>query len=135
MKQYLYIAAKVAIPTNDVDKRKNFYLGCVGIRKDGVIVSSRNGSTVDSTALNVKRYILISSSHAEGRTLQKLGKEGIIFVARIFKNDHSFAMARPCGMCRNRIKALSVKKVYYSINNEQYGVWFPDINVDRIYRF
>jgi len=137
MKEYLYLAAKIARPTNENERRRNYYLGCVGIRKDGTIVSSKNGAIVNSTPIPIdtKRYLCIASSHAEGRVLQKLGKHGVLFVSRISKHEEQLLMARPCGMCRTKIKALSVKKVYYSINDDQYGVWFPDLNLDRVYKF
>ena len=116
----LMMAGGVAMPTDKNDHR-HFYLGCVGIRKDGAIVASKNGATKFSSV--VEHYQLIPNSHAEGRVLRKLGRNGTLYVARIARKDGSFAMSLPCPMCRTRIKAAGVKKVYYSINNNQYGVW------------
>ena len=130
MLDFLKQAARIALPNNDYDKR-SFWLGCVGIREDGAVVSSRNGSTAFSSS--VEHYQLEPSSHAEGRVLRKLGKNGIIFVARIAKKDGSLAMARACAMCRTRIKAFKVKRVYYSIDNEHYGIWFPKYDYDKIF--
>jgi cytidine deaminase len=124
-------AAQVALPTSHDDHR-HFWLGCIGIRDDGVMVSSKNGSVAFTDT--VKNYQLIPSSHAEGRVLRKLGKNGTLYVARVSKKDNSLAMARPCGLCQIRIKSFGVKKVYYTINNKQYGVWYSDTDTDKIYK-
>lgn len=124
-------AAIVALPTSD-DDRRHFWLGCVGVRDDGVIVSSKNGSVAFTDT--VENYQLVPSSHAEGRVLRKLGKKGTLYVARVSRKDGSLVMARPCGMCQVRIKSFGVKKVFYTINNKQYGVWFSDTDTDKIYR-
>ena len=126
----LMSAAKVALPTSSDDPR-NFWLGCIGIRQDGATVSSRNGAVEYSTS--IANYHFHPNSHAEGRVLRKLGKHGIVFVSRVSKKDHSLAMARPCGMCQVRLRAFGVKKVYYTINNDQYGVWYPSSDTDKIY--
>ena len=135
MKEYLYMAAKVALPTNDNERRRNYYLGSVGIRKDGTKVFSKNGATSDSTPVENPRYLLIPSSHAECRVLRKLGKDGVMFVARVSKEDHVLLMARPCQMCVVKICSMGVKKVYYTVNSTQYGVFLPEDGTDRIYRF
>ena len=123
-------AAEVALPTTDDDPR-NFWLGCVGIRDDGVMVSAKNGATEFSD--QVESYQLVPNAHAEGRVLRKLGKNGTLFVARVSRKDRSLAMSQPCGMCQVRIRAANVKKVYYTINDSQYGIWLPDTDKYRIY--
>ena len=125
----LLLAAKVALPTIDDDPR-SFWLGCVGIRKDGVIVSSRNGSSQFQDYIEYHQFN--PNAHAEGRVLRKLGKYGSIFVSRVAKKDGSLAMARPCPMCQTRIKSAKISKVYYSINNEQYGIWYTDNDYDKV---
>jgi cytidine deaminase len=126
----LTLAAEIALPTNDSDPR-NFWLGCVGIRDDGVQVTAQNGAAHFTTS--VENYQLVPNSHAEGRVLRKLGKCGVIFVARVSRKDRSLVMSQPCGMCQVRIKAAKVKKVYYTINDNQYGIWLPDSDTYRIY--
>lgn len=123
-------AAQIAIPNNDSDLRK-FWLGAVGIRDDGVTVSAKNGAITYSTS--VEYYNLNPHSHAEGRLLRKLGKNGVVYVARVSKGDGNMAMARPCHMCQIRLRSAKVKKVYYTINNSQYGVWYPESDTDRVY--
>jgi tRNA(Arg) A34 adenosine deaminase TadA len=132
MLDFLKRAARIALPNNDNDKR-NFWLGCVGIREDGAVVSSRNGSTAFSSS--IEHYQLVPSSHAEGRVLRKLGKNGIIFVARVARKDGSLAMSLPCPMCQVRIRGFGVKKVYYTINSEQYGIWNVKKDEHRVFNF
>jgi tRNA(Arg) A34 adenosine deaminase TadA len=125
------LAAKVALPTSDIDPR-NFWLGCIGVRRDGVLVSAKNGATVYYDT--VPYYHLIPNSHAEGRVLRKLGKGGILYVARVSRKDGSLAMSRPCDMCAVRIRAAKVKKVYYSINEDHYGLWLPQQDEEKIFK-
>jgi tRNA(Arg) A34 adenosine deaminase TadA len=129
MIDYFTMAANVALPTTDNDPR-NFWIAAIGIREDGTIVSAKNGA-VQST--DTKNYQFIPESHAEGRALRKLGKGGILYVARVAKFNRHFAMSRPCQMCAIRIKAYNVKKVYYTINENQYGVWTPGTDYDRVF--
>jgi cytidine deaminase len=124
-------AALVALPSSEIDQR-SFWLGCIGIREDGVMVSAKNGAVEFQNT--IENYQLVPSSHAEGRVLRKLGKGGVVFVARVSRKDGSLVMARPCGMCQVRLRAFKVRKVYYTINDTQYGVWFPDSDTDKIYK-
>ncbi len=122
----LKLAAKIAIPTpssleNDL---RDYWLGCVGYRKDGVLVSSKNGSYnsyhKDVIHLGDARH------HAEGRTIRKLGKDAPeLFVSRVRKLDGKLAMAAPCELCQNLIKAHRVAKVYFTISESEYGLWIP----------
>jgi hypothetical protein len=122
-------AAKVAMPTDENDPR-SFLLGCVGIRKDGVIVSAKNGAVQSSTTEN---YQKIPSSHAEGRCLRKLGYGGVVFVARVSKRDNNLAMARPCFFCRIKLRSKYVEKAYYTIDPNHYGVLYLKNEIDRIF--
>jgi cytidine deaminase len=131
MLDFLYQAAQIALPSVDKDYR-DYWLGCVGIREDGVIVYSKNGA-VEFRA-SVKSYQLHSTSHAEGRVLRKLGRAGTVYVARVSKKDGSLAMARPCGMCQIKLRAAKTLKVYYTINDNQYGVWYPSTDTDKIFK-
>ncbi len=126
------LAGKVALPPADSYDPRNFWLGCVGIREDGKIVSAKNGSVFSTETDN---YQHLPNSHAEGRVLRKLGKGGIIFVSRIHKIGMEYAMSYPCAMCQTRIKAFNVKKVYYTINDEQYGIWVPHLDSDKVFSF
>lgn len=109
IERMLNIAAKEAIKRNAIDKRC-FRLGSVGIRSDGAIVYSRNTSN----------YIKNRKIHAEYRLSKKLDYYGIVFVARVLR-DGSLGMARPCPDCVRALKSRRVRKVYYSIANNEYG--------------
>lgn len=125
------LAAKVAKPTayRELDPR-NFWLGCVGHRKDGAIVTAKNGAVMSS---DWKRKHLIPDAHAEVRAIKKSGKGAILYVARLSKiNDH-FVMARPCTVCRSFAKSYKIEKIYYTINNYQYGIYFPESDQDIVY--
>jgi len=121
-------AAKIG--SNSLYDKRNFLLGAIGIRKDGVLVAAKNGAVISSA---FEDYRIISDAHAECRVLRKLGKQGVLYVARVLKKDGSLAMARPCGVCQLRIKAAQVKVVFYTVNDFQYGRWDPATDRDRIY--
>lgn len=129
MLPFLLKAAKIALITDHNEKR-NFLLAAVGIREDGAIISAKNGAVISST---YEDYRIISDAHAECRALRKMGKHGVLYVARVLKKDGSLAMSRPCGGCQLRIKAAKVSKVFYTINNNQYGIWNVIDETDRVY--
>jgi tRNA(Arg) A34 adenosine deaminase TadA len=114
-------AAAIVAKSDDPCDKRNFVLGAVGIRKDGVLVSAKNGAVISST---YDDYRVIAEAHAEFRTIRKLGKNApALYVARVLKRDGSLAMSMPCGGCQLRIRAAKVGRVYYTINDKQYGVW------------
>lgn len=121
-------AAKIAVAENF--NKKNFLLGAIGIRKDGVAVAAKNGAVISSA---YEDYRIISDAHAEVRVIRKLGKQGTIYVARVLKKDGTLAMARPCGGCQLRIAAAQVKKVFYTIDENHYGVFSYIDGSDKIY--
>ena len=129
MHPILMSASKIAIPNNKLDKR-SFWLGAIGLRSDGVSVCSKNGASAFSTS--VEAYHFTPHSHAEGRVVRKLGKHGIVYVARVARKDKTLAMARPCSMCRILLRSYKVKKVFYTIDNNHYGIWLPHKDTDVI---
>lgn len=129
--QILKQAAEIALPSDYISDKRGFWLGCIGIREDGVLVSSKNGAVEFQGS--VATHQLVPNSHAEGRVLRKLGKGGILYVARVSKLTKKLTMARPCKMCLIRIKSYQVDRVYYSINENQYGIWNPSYDEDRVY--
>lgn len=134
MLDMLKLAGKIAVPINDLDKR-SFLLGCIGVRKDGAFVSSRNGSIqhMFSNSRSPTDNEKNCSYHAEGRTLRKMDRGGVLYVTRISRKDGSYVMARPCALCQAKIRAQKIKKVYYSINNTQYGVYYVNEDRDKVY--
>lgn len=110
---------------------RTYYLGAIGIRSDGVLVKSRNGNSF-STKTN--KFIKNIHSHAEGRLIKKLNINSVIYVARITK-DNCFACAKPCSGCSNIIRSRRISKVYYTIDDDNYGLWIPRTNEEFIFKF
>lgn len=106
----LTLAARVAVERGN--KNRSFLLGAVGIRNDGVIVTSRNISATD----HAPRH------HAEARLSRKLTPNSIVWVARVARRDGAWAMARPCQGCQMRMKTVGVEKVFYTIAPGEWGV-------------
>jgi len=135
MLDLLHLAAKYAALKHDDDRV--FLLGAVGVRNDGRLVHAQNSSVLD-TLKHVdwaKKYVYkrFPESHAEVRLTRKLGFGATVYVARVTRNDGGLAMARPCECCQHVLKAFRVKRVYYSINNFEWGVWDPKKNIDMHY--
>ena len=112
MLQLLRLAGKAANP--NTDHYRTAFVGAVCVRLDGVLVSSRNGSTSSNSEK-------IPSAHAEARIVNRSGYGAIIYVARV-RRDGSLAMAKPCSRCEASMRSMRVKKVYYTINETEYGV-------------
>lgn len=106
---YFEIAAEQAFSKKD---RRSFYLGAVGIRSDGAIVSACNGPTSEPER----------KAHAEYRLAKKLDPGSIVFVCRLLRKDRSFAIAKPCHSCTKMLVSRGVSKVYYTIAPGEYGV-------------
>ena len=109
-KRMLMLAAQVAADGDRVNR--SFFLGAVGQRKDGVIVSSRNVSSTDCAP----------NHHAEARVVRKLTPDSIIWVARVSRRDGQWALARPCTGCQIRMKMAGVKKAIYTIAPGEWGI-------------
>lgn len=104
---YLNMAAGAAIR----DDGRTYHLGAVAIRSDGALVSARNARTECPNRL----------AHAEYRVARKADVGAIVFVARVTR-DGQWAMSRPCSNCQRAMKSRGVKKAYYTIAPEEYGV-------------
>lgn len=130
MHSYLIQAGKIAVSKTPALEKRNFILGCIGVRWDGAIVSTKNGAVISSAFEN---YRIISDAHAEARCLKKMGRGGTLYVARVLKKNGEYAMSRPCGGCQIQIRAAKIKEVYYTIDQFHYGVWNVEKDVDKIY--
>lgn len=107
----LMLAAKIAMNRNGRDSR-SFLLGAVGQRNDGVIMTARNISATDCAP----------NHHAEARLTKKLTPDSVVWVARISRRDGSWALARPCQGCQMRMRRTGVRKVFYTISPNEWGV-------------
>ena len=116
-KKMLLEAAAVAIrkTVKESDKR-SYFLGAVGMRRDGVIVSSKNLPARDH----------VPDHHAETRLIRKMTPGSTVWVARVTRRDGQWAMAKPCPGCEIRLKAAGIKRIVYTIGPNEWGV--IDIN-------
>lgn len=119
---FFEVAARTATSKDD---RRTFLLGAIGIRSDGVMVRALNGPSE-----NKNRNI-----HAEHRLCRKLDYNAEVYVARVRMDNFEFGMARPCDACRKFLKTMRVKKVFYTISQESYGIWYPGSDTDKIYNY
>lgn len=112
-KRMLALAASLAVRSKDrkVDNR-TFFFGAVGLRSDGVIVSSRNVAAPDFEP----------AAHAEARLGKKLTRGSTVWIVRIARKDGQWAMARPCPNCESRLRSIGVQRVIYSISPNEWGV-------------
>jgi tRNA(Arg) A34 adenosine deaminase TadA len=107
----LRLAAEIAVSSGD--EARSFVLGAVAVRnRDGVIVRSTNGSA----------YFPYGPAHAEARVLKKAGKHAVIYVARVSRRDGKLTMSRPCSGCQELMKSLKVRKCFYTISENEYGI-------------
>lgn len=109
---YFEIAAQTACLKSD---ERNFLLGSVGIRSDGTMVKSFNSSAV----------IPMPGAHSERRLAAKLDYGAIVYVARVRLLDGLWGMSKPCASCMTALIAKRVRKIYYTISHNEYGVIIP----------
>lgn len=117
----LNIAAHEAIKrsTSGRPDGRSFFLGAVGIRKDGVLVKARNEAAEGVTP----------RVHAEHRLIQKLdfgSKE--VFVARVTKGTKEWGMAKPCPRCQAALYGHGIKRAYFTVAPGEYGC----LNLDTL---
>ncbi len=109
---------------NDSLIRPHFRLIALGLRKDGALVKS-----VNSPSQHPDR-----KCHAEYKLCKKMDFGGEIYVARVLYQNNQFGMARPCPNCQKVIKSRGIKKVYYTIDKDSYGVWHTEKDKDTFHK-
>ncbi len=92
------------------DQQRHFYVGSIGIRSDGTIVSANNGSCPMPEP----------KCHSEYRLSRKLTKNSIVYVARTLA-DGTWGKAKPCPDCWARLKNIGILKCYYTVGPNEYG--------------
>ena len=107
------LAAQVAVAKKD---RRIFLLGAVGIRSDGTIVCTSNGSS-NSVNERTKAY---PPAHAESKLCKKLDNGATVYVVRVAR-DGSWVSSKPCPDCMRILKSSKVKVVHYTISNNEFG--------------
>ncbi len=110
--KYLDLATRIAKSNTQA---KSFLFGIVAERADGAVVISTN----------VRTQHPMPAAHAERRVLSKSGFGATLWIARIDRFGN-WAIAKPCKNCQTYIKNKGVKKVFYTIGPNEYGVWKVD---------
>lgn len=106
---YLEIASKIALNKQD---RRSFIFGAIGLRYDGKMVTALNGPTKTPE----------KQCHAEARLARKLDVGSEIYVARVLISTGELALAKPCKNCQRILRSVGVRRAYYSIAPNEYGV-------------
>lgn len=113
VERYFRLAQNVALKGDAKNVRRHYRLGAVGIRSDGTTV----------TANNVPCRQLHAQAHAEARLVRKLDRDADVYVVRI-RRDGTLASARPCPGCQKTMRLRGVRRCYYSISDNEYGVLY-----------
>jgi len=108
VQHYLDLALGIALKEK---YRRHSMLGAVAIRKDGCVVCSNN----------IANFHPNQCIHAESRVLKKAGMGAVLFVARVTRHGE-IKLAKPCRRCMAEIKNRRVRRVYYTIDADEYGV-------------
>jgi len=118
----------IEIAKSSMDHSDNrFYLAAVGTNNNTIICHSNNlmGKSHPTQARHARNAgnphaIFL---HAEiGCIIRGKGYIDTLFVARIYR-DGTLGLAKPCPICMLAIKEKEsgIKKVWYTINNNEYG--------------
>lgn len=84
--------------------------GAVGIRKDGAMVTARNGNPKEPDPYH----------HCERRLVRKLDKGSRVYLARSLA-DGTWANSKPCYSCEVALVSAGVRKIFYTIGPQEYG--------------
>lgn len=130
-----FLVAIQAIQDAGLDDRLSAHVGAV-IVKGGSIISVGVNTFGLNEYCHYYAHREITSTHAEinaiFRARRKTDLTGTkMYVARITKPNHdigtesSVGLAKPCEMCEELIRRYGIKRVFYTIDPERYGVWAP----------
>ena len=100
----------IAYANSGADDMRHYRLAAIAVRADGAVVKSRNIATQQPC----------SQAHAEARVLKKSGYGATIYVARVLRDGY-IALAKPCSKCRDLMKFRGVKRVFFTIDNFEWG--------------
>lgn len=116
MRAWLY---SLAIKEAFKSKYPQFRHGAVASANNVVVAKASNRKFPMSYGAGA-----IYSQHAETSTINKCNKSivgGSVYVVRINKQGR-LANSKPCTNCELAMRKAGIKKVYYSISPEEYGV-------------
>ena len=130
MKKYITIASQFCREHNH--DMKVFKLTAVIVRGGNVISVGYNKSSTNAFVEHYTDIVRGSrdyclSTHAEMDAILKCrDKTDLvgckIYIARIRKDNDKLGLARPCEICQRALFNYGIKKAYYSIDSNSYGV-------------
>ena len=135
MHKYIRIADQY-VRSHVYNDQQDFRLGAVIVRGGNVISVGYNKHNTNGfvehytdVARGKRSYCL--STHAEMdavlRGREKTDLRGCkIYIARIRLDNNCLGMARPCEICQHVLFNYGIKKAYYSIDANTYGVMKVD---------
>ncbi len=111
MKAQRLLDIALGVALGRLKHKQKWRLGAAGIRSDGVLVVSFNGAPKEPEWKH----------HSESRICRKLTPDSIIAVVRVQANGE-VALAKPCENCQKCLAHVGVRKVYYSIGSNEFGI-------------
>ena len=118
------ITKAIAIAKNN---EEDFRFGAVIVGKSKKVLAMSQNSLSKTHPVQQMWSSKVSNGkqiylHAEIAALVKCRKQPYaIYIARVLKDDTP-ALARPCNVCMAAMKEAGVKKVYYTIRENEIGV-------------
>ena len=127
MKDKFFIAAKaVSMNGNGVGAgRKAFRLGSVLVNKNSIVSVGNNSYKTHPLLKDRTEWPFL---HAEQHAIIRRGLdncEGLdLYVVRILKN-FNYAISYPCDVCKQLIKEVGIRNVYYIDEKGEFAKWNP----------
>lgn len=123
-KKFLNIAKKEALKSTH-----QFLVGAILVNGSNIVSKGHNKPSKTHRLVywnHDKDHPEFARMHAEIDALINVSKtiseKCTLYVVRLRKSDNSLAIAKPCDMCMEVIKAMKIKKVIYSIEENHYGI-------------
>lgn len=104
-----------------------FKIGAVLACKNKVIsVAFNNALKTHKIAYRNKNRPQDATIHAEIGALinvpKSISSKCDLYIARYRTSNNTLGLAKPCDMCLKVIKSMKIKRVYYTISDNEYGV-------------
>jgi len=122
-KKYLTLAAKIA---NQNDTCVQHRHGAVLVKGGSVLSYSTNQNALKSWVARFRhRDKGHATKHAEVGCIHNIDRSktsgSTLYVTRI-SNKGNFLLSKPCPMCKRALKNAGIKRVYYTIDEEEMGI-------------
>ncbi len=119
IKKFFNKAKEIAI-TNGADKK--FKHAAILFKGNSIVKSASNSTKTHPLPTNGNTAIT-NKLHAEQKCLYKtMNTEGLDLLVVRVNNQGDFAYSKPCSMCMKMITEKKLRRVYYSIGPNEFGV-------------